>query len=243
MPETEPSRLAPGEEIRGLIFDKDGTLFDFHATWSVWFASFIPEIAGGDAGLEAALARALHFDLAAARFAKTSPMIAGTMEDFDATVLSVIPELDPHELRRNILASTALAEQVEAVPLIPLLDRLRAGGLTLGVATNDSEFPARTHLERAGILDRFAFIAGYDSGHGAKPAPGMLAAFCAVTGIAARHCAMIGDSTHDLDSGRAAGMRTVAVLTGVAGRADLEPHADVVLEHIGELPAWLGLPD
>ena len=53
---------------------------------------------------------------------------------------------------------------------------------------------------------------------------------------------MIGDSTHDLDSGRAAGMVTVAVLTGVASRADLEPHADVVLADIAALPDWLGLP-
>jgi phosphoglycolate phosphatase len=50
---------------------------------------------------------------------------------------------------------------------------------------------------------------------------------------------MVGDSLHDLDAGRAAGMRTVAVLTGIADRAALAPHADVVLGHIGELPDWI----
>ena len=50
---------------------------------------------------------------------------------------------------------------------------------------------------------------------------------------------MVGDSLHDLDAGRAAGMRTVAVLTGIAGAAALAPHADVVLNHIGELPDWV----
>ena len=138
---------------------------------------------------------------------------------------------------------SAAAHQIEVTPLVPLLDRLIAAGITLGLATNDSEAPARAHLERAGILDRFAFVAGYDSGHGAKPEAGQLAAFCALTGIPPAACAMIGDSTHDLDSGRAAGMTTVAVLTGLAGRADLAPHADVVLEDIAALPAWLGLPD
>lgn len=230
------------EPIRGIVFDKDGTLFDFHATWSVWFAGFIPEVTKGDAGKSAALAAALQFDLAGQRFAPTSPMIAGTMDDFDLTVRRVLPELDAGDLRRLILTSTAAAAQVEATPLVPLLDRLLAAGLTLGVATNNSEYPARSHLERAGILDRFAFIAGFDSGHGAKPEPGMLTAFCDATGIPPAACAMIGDSTHDLDSGRAAGMVTVAVLTGVATRADLEPHADVVLADIAALPAWLGLP-
>ena len=34
---------------------------------------------------------------------------------------------------------------------------------------------------------------------------------------------MVGDSTHDLRAGRAAGMRTVAVLTGLAGADELAP--------------------
>lgn len=50
---------------------------------------------------------------------------------------------------------------------------------------------------------------------------------------------MVGDSTHDLIAGRAAGMVTVAVLTGMADAATLSPHADVVLPHIGHLPEWL----
>ena len=51
--------------------------------------------------------------------------------------------------------------------------------------------------------------------------------------------AMVGDSRHDLDAGRAAGMRTIAVLTGIAKREDLAPHADVVLADIGAIPGWL----
>jgi phosphoglycolate phosphatase len=52
---------------------------------------------------------------------------------------------------------------------------------------------------------------------------------------------MVGDSTHDLHAGRAAGMVCVAVLTGVADRDELAPHADVVLDTIADLPRWLGL--
>jgi phosphoglycolate phosphatase len=230
------------DRVRGIVFDKDGTLFDFHATWSAWSAGFIREVTGDDPARAAELARVLEFDLATLRFARTSPMIAGTMEVFVQAVRSVLPELDEGGLRRTILTSTALAPQIEATPLVPLLDRLRAAGLVLGIATNDSEVPARAHLERAGILDRFAFVAGYDTGHGAKPGPGMLTAFCAATGIAPAACAMIGDSVHDLDSGRAAGMITVGVLTGLALREELAPHADIVLDDIAGLPGWLGLP-
>jgi phosphoglycolate phosphatase len=229
------------QPIRGLVFDKDGTLFDFHATWSVWCDGLIRDLCGPDPAQVARLARRLDFDLDARRFAKTSPMIAGTMEVIIDAIREVLPEHEDTAVRRMILSTTAATQQIHVAPLAPLLDRLIAAGMTLGLATNDSEAPARAHLEKAGILDRFAFVAGYDSGHGAKPEAGMLTAFCALTGIPPAACAMIGDSTHDLDSGRAAGMTTIAVLTGLATRADLEPHADVVLQDISALPDWLGI--
>jgi phosphoglycolate phosphatase len=228
--------------IRGLVFDKDGTLFDFQATWGVWCGGFVRDLAQGDAEREAALAAALGYDRAARRFAASSPVISDTMEVVIAAILSVAPEFDEPALRREVLTTTAAAPQVEAAPLRPLLDRLRGAGLVLGLATNDAEAPARAHLDRAGVLDRFDFVAGYDSGWGGKPGPGMLEAFCQATGLAPAACAMIGDSTHDLASARAAGMRAVAVLTGPAGAADLAPHADAVLPGIADLPAWLGLP-
>lgn len=227
--------------LKGLVFDKDGTLFDFHATWSVWCEGFVREMSAGDAAAARALAEALGYDLAGRRFARTSPMIAGTMEVVVEAVLRTRPDLDETWLRRRILESTAAAPQVEAAPLAPLLDRLAAAGMTLGVATNDAEAPARAHLARAGIADRFAFVAGYDSGFGAKPGTGMLDAFRRTTGFAAADCAMIGDSTHDLASGRAAGMVTIAVLTGPARAQDLAPHADAVLASIAALPRWLRL--
>ncbi len=230
------------DRLRGIVFDKDGTLFDFQATWGVWCEGFIAGLAGGDAGRAQALAAALGYDLAAARFRPESPVIAGTMEVVIAAVRRCLPRTDEAWLRDHVLRTTSAAPQVEAAPLAPLMDRLHGAGLALGIATNDAEMPARAHLARAGVLGRFAFVAGYDSGFGAKPGPGMLDAFCRASGLAAGACAMVGDSLHDLASGRAAGMTTVAVLTGPARAADLAPHADVVLDCIADLPGWLGLP-
>jgi phosphoglycolate phosphatase len=88
-------------------------------------------------------------------------------------------------------------------------------------------------------LDRFAFVAGFDSGHGVKPDADPLLAFCAATGVAPDRTAMVGDSLHDLVAGAAAGMMRIGVLTGMAQHDDLAPHADVVLPNIGHIPEWL----
>jgi phosphoglycolate phosphatase len=229
------------QPVRGLLFDKDGTLFDFHETWSRWARAFIADVTRGDPARSGRLAEVLGYDIAAGRFERTSPMIAGTMEVVVEAVGAVLPEIPETALRGMIRESTAAAPQAEAVPLIPLFERLGEAGLVLGVATNDGEVPARAHLTRAGIIESFAFIAGYDSGFGAKPEPGICLGFCRSMELHPAECVMIGDSSHDLVSGRAAGMRTVAVLTGLATRDELAPLADAVIESIGELPVWLGL--
>jgi phosphoglycolate phosphatase len=54
--------------------------------------------------------------------------------------------------------------------------------------------------------------------------------------------ALVGDSLHDLEAARAAGVMAIAVLTGprgAAARRELEPLADHVLASIDDLPAFL----
>ncbi len=227
------------EPIRGVLFDKDGTLFDFEATWNAWAAMTLAELSKGDRDRANALGARMGYDFAAKRFDPESPVIAGTPDDIVRLLAPGVPELSAAELTFRINATAARAPQVEAVPLGPLIERLRAMGLKLGVATNDAEAPARAHLAGVGHEASFDFIAGYDSGFGGKPGPGMCLGFAAAVGLGPETVLMVGDSTHDLDAGRAAGMRTVAVLTGMAGEDDLGPRADVVLPDIGHLPGWI----
>lgn len=225
--------------LRGMIFDKDGTLFDFGATWNAYTAELIADLSGANAALAQTLAEAVDFDLTAGGFRPTSPMIAGTNLEAAALLVPHLPGRTAADLEQVMSARAAQAPLAPAVPLRPLMQHLQGMDLCLGVMTNDSEASARAHLASADILDQFAYIAGFDSGFGAKPAPTPLLAFADQQGIAPDQIAMVGDSTHDLIAGRAAGMVTIAVLTGMADHATLAPHADVVLPHIGHIPAWL----
>jgi phosphoglycolate phosphatase len=225
--------------IKGIIFDKDGTLFDFNATWGAWARVMLEAETGGDPVLFARLAEALGYNTATDRFDAGSIVIAATVGEVADVIQSVMPELERDALLSRMNTAAAEVSQVESVPLRPFFRQLRGSGLKLGIATNDAEAPARRHLERADVVHLFDFIAGYDSGFGAKPEAGQLVGFCDRVALDPAHCLMVGDSTHDLHAGRAAGMRTVAVLTGPAPHEELAPHADVVLDHIGQIPRWL----
>ena len=222
-------------DLKAILFDKDGTLFDFRASWGGWMASMLERLAPMTSG---DLAGALGFDPVAVDFAPDSVVIASTMEEI-ATVIAAHVTLPYPDI-------VALMEEVgKAAPMVPAVDLplvlgdLRARGLRLGLATNDTEVPARAHLSGAGVLELFDFVAGCDSGFGGKPAPGQLLGFAAAMGFAPEQIAMVGDSLHDLDAARAAGMVGIGVLTGPAPRAKLAPHATVVFETIAEIGPWL----
>lgn len=226
--------------VEAILFDKDGTLFDFQNTWGGWAHRVIAELGGGDETRAERIAICLSFDRVTGQFDPDSVVIAETVE---AVADAILPHLDAHWQPETLIdwldTVAAEAPQAEAVPLEPYLAGLRARGLRLGVVTNDSERPARAHLEQSCILGLFDFVAGYDSGHGAKPSADPLLAGARALDADPARVVMVGDSRHDLMAGRAAGMVTVGVLTGVAEAQELAPFADVVMPDIGGLPAWL----
>ncbi len=123
------------------------------------------------------------------------------------------------------------------VPLRPLFSELRARGYRLGLASSDSEAAIQRLLAIEELTDLVDFVAGYDSGHGVKPEPGMALGFSEALGLPTGAIAMVGDNRHDMRMGRAARCGLcLAVLTGTGTQERLAPESDAVLGSIAELP-------
>jgi phosphoglycolate phosphatase len=227
--------------IRGVIFDKDGTLFDFQSTWGIWTAQVLARIAGSDEALLQQLAEALGYDTQTRRVEPGSVIVAATPMDIAAVVKGCIPALSQAQICDWLNEEAKTAPQVLVTDLHQLTAELRRMNLGLCVMTNDAEAPARAHLASVQASDLFDFVIGSDSGFGAKPQAAPLLALADKMEIPAAACIMVGDSTHDMRAGRAAGMRAVAVLTGLAEADELAPLADAVLPDVSHLPAWISV--
>ena len=226
--------------IAGVLFDKDGTLIDFDGTWGPTTHAVIHALADGEAAMMQAQAEVLHFNLEERRFLPTSPLIAGSSASYGELWGAALGRSDFAELRREIDRLTAIESLKALTPIgrpLDVLEALRASGLRLGVATNDSQASAERQVIALGLSDSIEFVAGYDSGHGGKPDPGMVLAFARHLGVAPDRVAMVGDSRHDLHAAKAAGALAIAVLSGPAEREELEADADHVVDDIAALPA------
>ena len=95
-----------------------------------------------------------------------------------------------------------------------LVDALEARRVIWGIVTNKAERYARPLLQQLGYGARAACVIGGDTTAHMKPHPAPLLAAARAIGIAAQDCIYVGDDQRDIEAGRAAGMRTVAVRFG-----------------------------
>jgi pyrophosphatase PpaX len=102
------------------------------------------------------------------------------------------------------------------------LERLRACGVKLGIVTSKLRQGADHGLRHCGFeLNWFGAIIGADDVAEHKPDPAPVRRALELLGAVPENAVMVGDSPHDLASGRRAGTATAAVAWGPFPRAEL----------------------
>jgi phosphoglycolate phosphatase len=230
--------------IEAILFDKDGTLFDFYRTWGTVTEEAALIAARGDAEQAAELMRRSGKDPVTGRYLPGSVIASGSNREIAAMWAEILGRTDVDALCDTVQAHF-LQRQTEVMHPVVDFDsffkRLKKDGYRLGIATMDSEIAAHQAMDKFGVRQALDFICGFDTGHGTKPGGGMVEAFARMIQLPTSAIAVVGDSPHDMHMARAgkAG-RAIGVLTGVSSSEALtEAGAHVVLKSIADLEAAL----
>ena len=225
--------------LAGLLFDKDGTLIHFNATWNPAILSVLQQQAKGNAAVLRRLAAALDYDLETSAFHPKDAFVAGAWGDFGSDWAAALGQTNDQAFENatnTLLIEACLRTLAPVGAPVDIARRLTARGVLLGIATNDAELAARHQAEALGLTPHLSFVAGYDSGFKPKPAPDMVQGFARTIGTEPARIAMVGDSLHDMEAARRAGAVAIGVLTGPLKRHEFAGHADHIIDSIADLP-------
>jgi phosphoglycolate phosphatase len=234
---TMKANIVPGQ-IKAILFDKDGTLINMTETWVPTFKAAAAELERrvGTPGMADRVLADTGFEHAQNRIHPESALAMYGNREVLEMWLGPNGDTDLIDPMLDYIADTAIQHTQPLFELSPYFEALEAKNYGLGIATMDAEVVARFTAEKFGLLSHLDFIAGYDSGHGEKPGPGMIDAFCRQLDLAPEEIAMVGDTNHDLAMGRNAGAGlVVGVLSGGNPREQLTDLADIILDDARDL--------
>lgn len=216
--------------VQAVLFDLDGTLIDS-----------APDLAA--AANRMRLRRGLD-PLSPSEF---RPMVGAGARGMLAIAFGITPEHDEFAAMREEFfdeyQSDMTSQTVVFPEMSPVLERLEAAGLRWGIVTNKAERFALPVVAAVGLAHCGALVCGDTTPH-AKPHPAPLLEAARRLEVPPEACIYVGDDLRDVQAGRAAGMRTVAVAWGYLGLG--EPiecwGADALMVSADGLLNWLDLP-
>lgn len=100
--------------------------------------------------------------------------------------------------------------------------------------------PIMRELERLGFIQYFKVIVTSQDVEEPKPSPQAFAKAANQLGVSIHDCAVVGDAIVDIQAGKSAGAKTIAVLSGLFSREELEKQKpDLIIKDINSLPDLL----
>ena len=194
-----------------IAFDMDGTLID----------------SAGDIGAAVNRMR-VSFGLAPLPRESMVRMVGNGARVLVARALADTPGMDLDEAFRRYRHEydTHLIDETRLYPgVMETLEALRSAGFRLAIFTNKPFKSTGFILKGLGIDNFFPAVVGADSGFPLKPEPDALYHILKETDSDAARSWMVGDNWTDIDSGRAAGFRTIHCAWGYGAPYKNQPDA------------------
>lgn len=148
------------------------------------------------------------------------------------------------EVYDALYGADPLKDVTQYPDLLRVLQALKAAGVRLAVCSNKPDRDTRSVVEALFPQGLFDAYRGQRDGVPCKPAPDAPLLIARELGVKPEDCLYIGDSGVDMDTGRAAGMRTVGVLWGFRDKQELAGHgACAIISRPAELLPLAGVEE
>ena len=190
-------------DVRGVVFDLDGTLID----------SAADILLGMRMTLEQAGLGKLPQDYFPDNLHGTAEgILRSIVADMGWDVEPDYKSLHQQYLRNAVSINLENTKMFEGA--LDVLNACQAAGLPLAICTNKAYEGAIAAIQKFGIQDLFGFVTGSDTWGVAKPSPLPLLKTIDELGLKPEHCLYFGDTSTDAECAQAAGVRFILFSAG-----------------------------
>lgn len=238
--------------IKGILFDKDGTIIDFFSLWLSAAKKVIPEFMkvnhlDSEHDLESLLMETIGIcddqvdpkgALAYKSYREIAEDIVVVLRKQEIileteTVKEQLEQLFQKSVEENEMKNHQLAD------MKALVHDLKERKVYVGLATADTMKSAKHCLKSLDVYQDFDYIGADDGVKKPKPDGDMFLEFQEKCGLKADEIAVVGDTQNDVLFAKNNGGIAIGLLSGVSRKEDYSKHVDYILNSVVELPEFL----
>jgi len=241
--------------LKGILFDKDGTLVDFLYTWGHWVELILDQFSQGlqgrglsplDENVYATMGVIYNRQQGIIDYDRQGPLSVGSIHDL-LTILAMHGYheglswaqalLLAHQSQQVANEQLEQEQRVQAMPyLLPFIKQCIHHDLKLAVVTADEQSAAKKHLQWLGWESYFTTIVGHDCVAKGKPFPDMIHLACQQLQLDPSEVVMLGDTNGDMLMGHSAGVQaSIAILTDKSLPLTNYSHANYIIHSYEEI--------
>jgi phosphoglycolate phosphatase len=226
--------------IKGILFDKDGTLLQFKELWIQIANEVIEELLESIGHKENETLKEKLFvsiGLVKGEIDEKGYLASGTSLDIATAFKRVLPEDIPHLhlwLSDRLFHKTR--EHIDNVKpvcnLHLLFSTLNEKGIIVGIATSDDYETTKLCLQQLGIENAIQFIGTGDL-YKKKPDPEVVEKFCKKFRLKREEVIIVGDTVTDMQLAKNSNVRYgIGVMSGVGSYKELSQLANYVIPSV-----------
>jgi phosphoglycolate phosphatase len=236
-------------DIKMIIFDKDGTLIDIHHYWcsmikfrAEFFTKSLKHI--NKQNLYNDLVDGMGIDLTANKMKSLGPVGIKPREFIIDIALKIISKYSDIYTRQKVIDIFAQVDEYSKTQLskivkplagtVEILNLLKENNIIVSIATTDLSSRAIITMKELNIEHFFTDIVGGDSVNNAKPHPDLVELIASKNNIEVDNILVVGDSIADLNMAKNAGCRFLAVKTGLCNE-EFEEKSDYIVDDLTQV--------
>lgn len=235
--------------IKGILFDKDGTLIDFFSIWPTATRNVLDIFCVENGIKEEKLVKSKIYEkigMTDDEILENAKVTFASYTQVSSDICEILKQCGYNFSIEKVKETlkTLFKKEISNIEHLyktftdneKMLQVLKEKyNLKIGLATADDENAAKECLQKLNVLKYFDYVGGDDNVKKSKPHKDILVEFCKTNDLREEEVIVVGDTKNDMAFAKNNNAKFIAVLSGVGKEEDFLGTADYIINSVDDI--------